>query len=160
MDGLKELIQELAKTSDEIYAKVCKVISVDAEEKTADLEPVDGSAVIDEVYIMTDHENGGLYLEPVVGSLITVVFVNKETALMVSSSALKQFQIKIESTELQVDKDGLYLKRENETLKALVNDLLEAIKKMKFTTNTGSTIKLVNITDFINIQNRFKTLLK
>ena len=39
-------------------------------------------------------------------------------------------------------------------------DLLQEIQKMKFTTNTGSTIKLVNKPQFLNIENRFKDFLK
>lgn len=157
---MKKIIQQLAKTGDELYAKICEVISVDIEEKTADLQPLDGSAMIDDAYIMVDDENGGTFTEPKVGSLVAVVFVSKEIAVIVGVSELKQFHIKIESTEFQMDADGFLLKKENETLKKLMNDLLEAIKKMKFTTNTGSTIQLVNIQDFINVQNRFKTFLK
>ena len=39
-------------------------------------------------------------------------------------------------------------------------DLLQEIQKMKFTTNTGSTIKLVNKPQFLSIENRFKDFLK
>lgn len=43
---MKELIQKLANNGDEIYAKICEVISVDVENQTADLKPLDGSAEI------------------------------------------------------------------------------------------------------------------
>lgn len=39
-------------------------------------------------------------------------------------------------------------------------DLLTEIRKMKFTTNTGSTILLVNEPAFVFLENRFKNLLK
>ena len=39
-------------------------------------------------------------------------------------------------------------------------DLLKAIKAMKFTTNTGSTIQLVNLQDFIDVETRFNQFLK
>lgn len=157
---MKEIIQRLAKTGDEIYAKVCEVISVDVEEKTADLKPLDGSATIDDAYLMIDDEEGGVFVEPKVGSLVAVVFVNKEIAIVVGTSMIKQFRIQVEEVVFQIDKEGFLLKKENETLKILMNDLLEAIKEMKFTTNTGSTIQLVNIADFISIQDRFKQFLK
>ncbi len=41
-----------------------------------------------------------------------------------------------------------------------MSDLLKKKKKMKFTTNTGSTIKLVNKPQFLNIEKRFKDFLK
>ena len=58
------------------------------------------------------------------------------------------------------DKDGFLLKKENETLKKLMADLITAIKAMKFTTNNGPTINLVNIADFIALENRFNQFLK
>lgn len=41
-----------------------------------------------------------------------------------------------------------------------MSDLLQEIQKMKFTTNTGSTILLVNKPQFLAIENRFKDFLK
>lgn len=157
---MKSIIQKLATTGAEIYAKICEVISVDEVAKTADLKPLDGSATIDDAYLMVDDEKGGAFYEPKVKSLVAVVFVTKQIAFVVGTSELKQFQIKISTTEFQMDADGFLLKKENETLKILMNDLLVAIQAMKFTTNTGSTIQLVNINDFIGIQNRFKGFLK
>ena len=40
---MKELLQKLTETGDEIYAKICEVTSVDIENQTADLQPLDGS---------------------------------------------------------------------------------------------------------------------
>lgn len=157
---MKDIIQKLAATGDEIYAKICEVIKVDEDGKTADLQPLDGSAEILDAFITTDDDNGGLYAEPAVGSLVCVVFVSKEIAVIVNPSELKQFRVKIEKCEFQMDKNGFLLKKENENLAKLMSDLLQEIQKMKFTTNTGSTITLVNASQFKEIENRFKTLLK
>lgn len=155
---MKDLIQKLAQTGDEIYAKICEVISVDTENKTADLKPLDGSAEILDVLIQV--AENGIFQEPKKGSLVACVFVSKELAVIVNYSELKQFQVKIEGVEFQFDKDGFLLKKENETLKKLMVDLLKEIQKMKFTTNTGSTILLVNKPQFLAIENRFKQFLK
>ena len=48
---MKNIIQKLADTGDEIYAKICEVISVDTENKTADLQPLDGSSEIQDAYL-------------------------------------------------------------------------------------------------------------
>ncbi|MCU7567991.1 hypothetical protein OKE68_04285 [Riemerella anatipestifer] len=157
---IKELIQQLAQTGDEVYAKICEVLSVDSENKTADLKPLDGGSEINDVYLIVDDEKGGVYAEPSVGSLVCVVFVSKEIAVVVNASELKEFRVNIEETELRVDKDGFLLRKENETLKALMVDLIQEIKKMKFTTNAGPTIKLINKPQFTAIENRFKNFLK
>lgn len=157
---MKELIQQLAQSGEEIYAKICEVISVDTENKTADLKPLDGSSPIDDAYLMADDQAGGIYAEPAVGSLVCAVFISKEIAFVVGSSELKEFSIKIENTTFQMDKDGFLLRKENETLKTLMADLIKAIKRMKFTTNTGSTIKLINEPEFTALEKRFNSLLK
>lgn len=155
---MKELIQKLANTGDEIYTKICEVISVDKENQTADLKPLDGSAEILDALIQVADK--GAFIEPKIGSQVACVFVSKELAIIVNYSELKQFQVKIEGVEFQFDKDGFLMKKENESLRNLMVDLLQEIQKMKFTTNTGSTILLVNKPQFVNIENRFKQLLK
>ena len=61
---MKDIIQALAATGDEVYAKICEVLEVDEENKTADLRPLDGSADILDAYLVTDDANGSMYLEP------------------------------------------------------------------------------------------------
>ncbi len=156
---MKEVIQKLAQTGDEIYAKVCKVISVDIENKTADLQPLDGSAEIDDAYLMTDDKNGGVFLLPEIGSLVTVVFISKEIAVVVNTSAIQKHQVKIKNVALNIDASGFLLKKENETLKGLMVDLISAVKKMKFTTTSGTTINLLNLTEFDTLEARFKEFL-
>ncbi|MCK0202771.1 hypothetical protein MWN41_07030, partial [Ornithobacterium rhinotracheale] len=90
---------------------------------------------------------------------VCVVFISKEIAVVVGNSELKEFQIKIKQTELKIDHSGFLLRKENETLKALMADLIAAIKRMKFTTNTGSTIKLINEPEFTALEKRFNNLL-
>ncbi len=157
---MKVLIQKLASTGDEIYAKICEVIKVNAEKKTADLKPLDGSAEVLGAYLVTDYDNGGLYLEPKKGAQVCVVFVSKEIAVLVNPGELVKMQLEIAQTKFRVDQDGFLLKKHNESLAKLMSDLLQEIQNMKFTTNTGSTILLVNKPKFKAIENRFKTILK
>ena len=72
---------------------------------------------------------------------------------------VEEIDVKSEHCQLKVN-DGFLLKKQNETLAKLMSDLLKEIQKMKFTTNTGSTIKLVNQPEFLSIENRFKDFLK
>lgn len=155
---MKELIQRLANTGDEIYAKICEVISADAASQTADLKPLDGSAEILDALIQV--AENGVFKEPKVGSLVVCVFVSKELAVIVNHSELAQFQVKIAGVEFQFDTEGFLLKKENETLKKILVDMVQEIQQMKFTTNTGSTILLVNKPQFLNIENRINNFLK
>lgn len=156
---IKELIQKLAQSGNELYAKIAEVVSVDIETKTCDVKPIDGSSEIFDVFLNLNEESGQ-FCEPVIGSLICIVFITKETAVAVNYSELKQYNIIIEETEFTIDKNGFLLRKADETLAKLMDDLLKEIRLMKFTTNTGSTITLVNEPKFLAIQNRFKNLLK
>ncbi|WP_163444429.1 hypothetical protein [Flavobacterium columnare] len=173
---MKEIIQKLAKTADEIYAKIGEVVSVDKDNLTVDVQPLDGSALIDDAYLQADSDNGGMLQIPKVGSLVCVVFINKETAIIANTGEIEDFTVKIQNsifemdvnkltlkkddTIFEIDQEGFLLKKENETLKKLMADLIKACKQLKFTTNNGPTISLINIQDFIAIETRFNQFLK
>ena len=170
------VIKKISQSSDEVYAKVCKVLEVNATDKTIDVKPIDDTAEIFNVRLQAESESGGLVLIPKVGSMVLVVFLNKNNAAVVNTSEIEKLELVIENVELQIDKDkflfkreqvqlevdqdGFLLKKENETLKKLIADLITAIKALKFTTNNGPTISLINIADFIALENRFNKFLK
>lgn len=175
-ENFAEAIKKLAKTNDEVYAKVCEVLEIDQDEKTVNVKPVDDTAEIYNVRLQAESESGGLVLFPKVGSMVLVVFINKNNAAVVNTSEIEKLELVIENSELQIDKDkflfkreqvqlevdqeGFLLKKENETLKKLMADLITAIKALKFTTNNGPTINLINIADFIALEDRFNQFLK
>lgn len=170
------VIKKISKSSDEVYAKVCEVLEVNATDKTIDVKPIDDTAEIFNVRLQAESETGGLVLIPKVGSMVLVVFLNKNNAAVVNTSEITNYELKIENCELlihkdgfllkredvqfQIDQEGFLLKKENETLKKLMADLITAIKALKFTTNNGPTINLINIADFIALENRFNQFLK
>ena len=175
-NDLAGALKNITKTSDEVYAKVCEVLEIDQDEKTVNVKPVDDTAGIYNVRLQAESETGGLVLFPKVGSMVLVVFINKNNAAVVNTSEIEKLELVIENSELQIDKDkflfkreqvqlevdqeGFLLKKENETLKKLMADLITAIKALKFTTNNGPTINLINIADFIALENRFNQFLK
>lgn len=159
-NDLAGALKTLTKSSDEVYAKVCEVLEIDQDEKTINVKPVDDTAEIYNVRLQAESESGGLVLFPKVGSMILAVFINKNNAAVVNTSEIEKLDLVIEGVNLQIDKDGFLLKKENETLKKLMVDLIMAIKSLKFTTNTGSTIQLVNIQDFIAIEKRCNNFFK
>lgn len=175
-NDLAGALKTITKSSDEVYAKVCEVLEIDQDEKTVNVKPIDDTAEIYNVRLQAESETGGLVLFPKVGSMVLVVFINKNNAAVVNTSEIEKLELVIENSELQIDKDkflfkreqvqlevdqeGFLLKKENETLKKLMADLITAIKALKFTTNNGPTINLINIADFIALENRFNQFLK
>lgn len=156
---LKQAIQQLAQAGDEKYAKICEVISVDIGNKTADLQPIDGTSTIDDAYLQVD--DNGIFVEPKVGSLVACVFVTKEIAVVVNHSQIKQFQIQIEQTEFQIDKDGFLLKRNETNFKTLLNELLNELKTAIVQTPAGpGNFAPNNIVKFEQINQKINQLFK
>jgi hypothetical protein len=160
MSSIQTAIAALSKNGHEVYAKLCVVDSVNEAKKNCDLSPIDGSAPIYDVPLNAHVAVNGLYHYPKAGSYVLVVFVNKHNAVLCNVSELDKMVLQIGSVQLKIDDNGFVLKKQNESLKALMADLLAAIKAMRFTTNQGPTINLINRVDFELLETRFNNLLK
>ena len=134
---IKELIQQLADTGQELYAKVCEVTSVDEDAKTADVSPLDGSSPINDVYLVVDFEQGGFYLQPKVGSLVCVAFINKETAIVVGTSELEKVECILGGFTLKIENGKIQIKNKQTNFKSLLNDLLIELKSAIIQTPSG-----------------------
>ena len=75
--NISGVIKKISKSSDEVYAKVCEVLEVNMQETTVDVKPIDGTAEIFDVRLQAESETGGLVIFPKVGSMVLVVFLNK-----------------------------------------------------------------------------------
>lgn len=156
---IKQLIQQLAYTGQELYAKVCKVTSVDEENQTADVEPLDGSSPIYDVYLVVDMEQGGFYLQPKVGSLVCVAFIGKETAIIVGSSALDKVECTSEGFSLKIENGKIQIKNEQANFKTLLNDLLTELKNAIIQTPSGpGNFAPQNVAKFEEINNKINQL--
>lgn len=164
-ENISSVIKKISKSSDEVYAKVCKVIDVNTTDNTVDVKPVDETAEIFDVRLQADTENKGLVLIPKIGSMVVVVFLNKDNAVVANTSELDKITMNIATCTLQIDGQGFLLKKQNETLKKLMSDLLSAIKQMSFALTTpdtinGTTTTLLNAAAFSSIETRFNQFLK
>ena len=156
---IKQLIQQLAYTGQELYAKVCKVTSVDEVNQTADVEPLDGSSPIYDVYLVVNMEQGGFYLQPKVGSLVCVAFIGKETAIVVGSSALDKVEYTSEGFSLKIENGKIQIKNEQANFKTLLNDLLKELKNAIIQTPSGpGNFAPQNVAKFEEINNKINQL--
>ncbi len=107
-------------------------------------------------------DNEKFFLYPSIGSSVLVSPINEDALQLYVEvyGEVEQFKLVIGDTEVDIDSKGFHLKRQNETLRGLILELIAAIKTMKFTTNTGPTIQLINLPTFEALEPRFKTLLK
>lgn len=157
IDEFTSLTDRKNKKNQVMVLQWAKVISVDWDERTCDAKGIDDELEFYDILIGA----GCFDMKPKIGTLILIgVINNKETTtVLLSAEEIEKVEIKAGNCELTID-NGFLLKKQNETLKKLMVDLLQEIQNMKFTTNTGSTIILVNQPQFMSIENRFKDFLK
>ncbi|REC47879.1 MULTISPECIES: hypothetical protein [Chryseobacterium] len=157
IDVFTTLLARKNKLQQALVLQWAKVTSVDWENKTCDAKGIDDDLEFFDVLIGV----GSFDVKPKVGSLIIIGIINNDetTPVLLSAEEVDKIEIKAGNCELTIDQ-GFLFKKENETLKKLMVDLLQEIQKMKFTTNTGSTINLVNQPQFQLLENRFKSFLK
>jgi len=146
------------------------VVSVNKEQGTCTVSDGDIEYTNVQLSAIIDGSDQKFYLFPAVESSVLVSPINEDLhRLYVEAySKIESFDLNIEQVQFQVDKDGFLLKKENETLKALMVDLIGAIKNMSFLVNTtgtaaaqtGSTNTLNNLAEFTAVENRFKQFLK
>ena len=157
---LQKAIGELKKRGVSTFPAT--VVSVDKANGTCTVN--DGELEYTDVLLSAQMAENGkrFYLFPKVNSWVMISPIQEDLNRLYVEfySEIEAFDLQIEETRIHIDTDGFLLKKQNETLKKLMVDLLQEIQKMKFTTNTGSTIKLVNQPQFLSIENRFKDFLK
>lgn len=117
-----------------------------------------------------DGNNKKFFLFPKVGSSVLVSPINEDLhRLYVEAySEIESLSIVIENVTFQMDEAGFLLKKQNETLKALMVDFIQAIKNMSFLVSTtgtaaaqtGATNTLNNLAEFTAVENRFKQFLR
>ncbi|MFC0344056.1 hypothetical protein [Epilithonimonas hispanica] len=157
LDKLKQTINELIKGNIPIQTVWVTVSEVDWEERTMTAVGIDDEVEFFDVLLGL----GSVDLKPKIGSdcLIGIIENQSTSSFILTANELEEIDVVVEECQLNINK-GFLLKKENETLAKLMSDLLKEIQKMKFTTNTGSTILLVNKPQFLEIENRFKDFLK
>lgn len=153
-----ELLNGKIKGAQKVQTHWCKVKEVDWEEKTMTATGVSDGLDFFDVQLGL----GSFYRKPKVDSVCLVgVIENKEAAtFLIECEAFDEAVYTCGDTMFKIREDGYVVKQGDENLRKAILDLISAIKNMKFTTNTGSTIQLVNLPDFIALEPRFKTLLK
>lgn len=159
-EALQKAFAGLTKRKVDTFAAT--VVSVDKNAGTCTIS--DEGLEYTDVQLSASVEDGAkrFHLFPKVGSSVLVSPINEDLHRLYVEffSEVESIDLKIEAVQLQIDSDGFLLKKENETLKKLMVDLLHEIQKMKFTTNAGPTILLLNKPQFTAIENRFKQFLK
>lgn len=157
---IEDALQGLVKR--EVPTFLAKVTQVDKEKGTCKVKDDDIEFSNVRLSAVIDGKDKKHFLFPKIGSTVLVGCIDEDIKQLYVEkySELEAYSLKITNSFLIVDADGFNFKRKTNDLRSLILELIKTIRAMKFTTNTGPTIKLINEPDFITIENKFKTLLK
>ncbi len=156
---LQEQLTRLLGVRTPVFAGTVKLV-----DKKKGVCIVDDGEIAHQVRLtaVVDENSHRFWIYPAVGSsvLLGAIYDDMNRLFIVEYGEVEGVDLKIDNTQLKVSKDGFLLKKQNETLKKLVSDLIGAIKRMKFATNGSATIELLNRVEFEAIENRFNRFLK
>lgn len=163
---IREAFEKMAKSDGPAVSNIAKVKSVDETKATCVLIDEDGQEFFNVRLRPVLTGNKSFILVPKVGSYVLAVRVeDDEDWMVIAADEIEKIGYYIGDTIFEIDSTGFSFKKENESLKKLMVDLLGAIKAMSFTLTTpdtinGSTTILNNIAQFTAIETRINQFLK
>lgn len=125
---LLQAFEQLLKRDPNTF--VCTVISVDKTKGTCVVEDEDGLEFINvRMSAIIDPVNKTQLLFPAIGSTILVGMIADDihNLFVVAISELESYQLKVGLTEINIDKEGIEIKKGVESLKALLNELIDEV---------------------------------
>ena len=161
---IQDAFRQLKKRDVDTF--IAKVVSVDKEKGTCTVNADELNYFGVQLSAVVDDNKNNFYLFPEVGSWVLASPINEDiNRLYVESySEIESLELVIKDVKFQIDKEGFLFKKQNETLKKLMSDLIAAIKSMSFTVTTpsgpGATTTLNNTAQFTSVETRFNQFLK
>lgn len=100
-DAFEQLIEN--KQADEkIYSSICKVISVNEENRTCELEPINGDAERTGRLQASLSLSEGIFIKPVINSFVLLSFINNQTGIITNYSEVERVYIKVGGSEYDI----------------------------------------------------------
>ncbi len=120
------------------------VTAVDLAALTCAVQPDDGGAELLGVRLrpVLDGVDNGLLVVPAEGSAVVVLMLDAHTGLLTSTSAVQLYSVRTE----------------RESLKAVLSDLLDAVRQLTVPTPAGPSGVPINTADFGALQTRLNNL--
>lgn len=148
MSDIKESIRRLAKIDEDIYAIVGTIVSVDLDDRSCVVSPLNGDADIHNVWLQSYlHGDTGVLVTPVVGSVVIVVMTSRNTAFVAKTYEVTNIKIDIDELQVKMSSNGLQVTNKGENLATSISDLVSEVKEVVSTikslvllTNQGPTV--------------------
>ena len=140
MKSIRDTIIEIVSEDLQVYSVVGTVTNISGG--FADIEPLDGSAELQDVRIIAD-DSATFKATPKVGSVVICTFLDNDNAFISQLSEVDKYTIANSS----------------ESLKTILKDLISAIRTATWATPAGNTLAPpINDTQFTSISNSIDNL--
>lgn len=168
-EQIREALNQMAKKHGPAVSNIAKVKLVDETKATCVLVDEDGQEIFDVRLRPVLTGKKSFILVPKVGSYVLAVRVEDDDDWMViAADEITKVGYYVGTVLFEIDATGFLLKKENETLKKIMIDLIGAVKAMSFAVSTtgtaaaqtGTTNTLVNLAQFTAIETRINQFLK
>ncbi|WP_267402799.1 MULTISPECIES: hypothetical protein [unclassified Chryseobacterium] len=157
---IREGLKQIASSHAPAVSNIARVKSVDENKAICILIDEDDQEYFDVRLRPVLTGNKSFIQIPKVGSYVLAIRVeDDEDWMVIACDEVEKFYWKVGNTNLELS-DKVHLEANGKNFAELVDKLFDAILQMKFTTNYGPTINLINSVDFSNLKNEFKSLLK
>lgn len=158
--------KKMAKSEGPAVSNIAKVKSVDEANATCVLMDEDDQEFFNVRLCPVLSGKKSFILVPKVGSYVLAVRVeDDEDWMVIACDEIEKVGYYIGNATLEMDATGFLFQKENETLKKILVDLINAVKGMSFALTTpdtinGSTTLLNNAAQFTAIKTRVNQFLK
>ena len=164
-EQIRAKLKQMAKDDGPAVSNIAKVKSVNETKATCVLVDEDDQEIFDVRLrpVLTGHKS--FILVPKVGSFVLAVRVeDDEDWMVIAADEIEKIGYYIGTSIFEIDATGFLLKKQNETLKKIMVDLVGAVKAMSFVVTTpsgpGATATLNNLAQFTAIESRINEFLK
>lgn len=139
IEGLKNIHSDILP--DATFSATVK--DVNMQQRTCDVDTPEGITIYEVMLQAASERSTGFVIFPAVGSIVLISVTEAGNWYVSAFTGI----------------DKLSIKSQNEDMKTLLSDLLDAIKKLTVTTSVGPSGVPINLADFEAIKQRLNNLL-
>lgn len=127
---IQEMLEKLSNKSNTNKAYICKVDSVDKDNKCVDITPISGEASFLEINLQpTQSNNSGILAIPKVGTHCLFIATSQEHGIILACDEIEELHCKIGETSIEIINDTISFNGGSETF-ANASELQKQLKTM------------------------------
>jgi len=160
---LKEALGMFVKGQRSTSIVPLKVTNVDEAEGSIDgTDPEDIEIFDVRLQAALDGSDKGVFAIPKINSWVLAGNIGKSdnSLVVLSLSEIEKAVVRIGTTEIEVDEQGVVIKKGAENLKDVLSDFLDAIMSLTVSTSQGPSGTPINISTFASLKTRLNSVLK